>query len=294
MANFCGSCDDLRTNAPNVLVNGIDETACTSLKNDTGLNPATQTNDCDDLEDLNDCLVGMMENEIEAYDVCDWKEYMKKFVPNVYTVSAAIICAICGLWTRVHNLCEQIKRSSYVGIMTLYTTSGNVEATGTGAGVQTQVLAFDHNSVTGNAPSGVFAVTSDYKGIRVNNVSDVPLLVDATYNCSKRTNQRVASCYLTIKKDDMAIGQTPFITPTTYDQQVAAEPFILQPGQTATLRYYFGVGQANSWYYDTFGRYNTDTVYVHAKHEPRVASDPENQRSYFSVKVTSILPEANC
>lgn len=107
MAN-CKACDDLRTNAPSVLVNGIDETACTSLKNDTGLNPSTSMNDCADLEDLNDCLVGNMADEIDAYDVCDWKDYMKKFVPNVYTVLAAIICAICGLWTNISSLWKKV------------------------------------------------------------------------------------------------------------------------------------------------------------------------------------------
>lgn len=107
MAN-CKACDDLRTNAPNVLVNGIDDTACNSLKNNTGLNPSTSTDDCADLEDLNDCLVGNMEEEVDAYDVCDWKEFMKKFIPNVYTVLKGIICAICGVWTNIKNLWDKV------------------------------------------------------------------------------------------------------------------------------------------------------------------------------------------
>lgn len=104
MATNCKACDDLRTNAPNVLVNGVDATACNSLKNNTGFNPATSTDDCADLEDANDCLVGMMEEELDAYDVCDWKEYMAKFIPNVYTVLKGIICAICGLWKNVEKI----------------------------------------------------------------------------------------------------------------------------------------------------------------------------------------------
>lgn len=104
MATNCKACDDLRTNAPNVLVNGVDATACNSLKNNTGFNPATSTDDCADLEDANDCLVGMMEEELDAYDVCDWKEYMAKFIPNVYTVLKGIICAICGLWTNISKI----------------------------------------------------------------------------------------------------------------------------------------------------------------------------------------------
>lgn len=107
MAN-CKACNDLRTNAPNVLVNGIDDTACTSLKNNTGLNPSTSTDDCADLENLNDCLVRNMEEEIDAYDVCDWKDFMKRFIPNVYNVMAGIICAICGLWTNIKNIWTKI------------------------------------------------------------------------------------------------------------------------------------------------------------------------------------------
>lgn len=295
MASNCKSCDDLRQNAPNVLANGVDDTACTSLKNDTGFNPASSTNSCDDLEDANDCLIGSLEDEIEAYDVCDWKEFMKKLIPNLYIVLKGIICTICGLWAYAHHLCSIIKRATFVGIMTLYTTQSDNESTGNGDGVKTVVLPFEKNKVVGNAPDGVFTADSNNKGITVNNTTDVPLLVDVTYNCSIRTNQYIASCYLVVQRDGRAIGQTPFITPSTYDQQAVAESFILEPGETAKLTYYFGVGQANATYREKFGLHSGETTpYVHAMHEREVASNPENQRSYFSVKVTSILPEASC
>lgn len=104
MADYnCSSCEDLRTTSPNFVVNGITDTECTSLKNDTGLNPSSGHDDCTDLNNINDCLVGNMAEEIEAYDVCDWKEYIKKFVPNVWTTLKSIICAICGLWTVSHK-----------------------------------------------------------------------------------------------------------------------------------------------------------------------------------------------
>lgn len=105
MANYnCSSCEDLRTTSPNFVVNGITDTECTSLQNDTGLNPSSGHDDCTDLDNINDCLVGNMADEVEAYDVCDWKTYMKKFVPNVWTTIKSIICAICGLWTISHKL----------------------------------------------------------------------------------------------------------------------------------------------------------------------------------------------
>lgn len=102
----CSACTDLKEFAPDFVQNGVTNTVCNSLKNDTGLNPTLTTlhNDCDDLDTANDCLIGMMDKEIEAYDVCDWKEFMHKFIPNIHQLTKAEICAICGLWTTAHDL----------------------------------------------------------------------------------------------------------------------------------------------------------------------------------------------
>ena len=110
MATNCSACNDLRENAADFLVNGVTDTACTSLKNDTGFNPSSNTNDCDDLNDANDCLIGNMTDEIEAYDICDWKTFMKKYIPNTYNVIKSIICAVCGLWTHIHDLITNVNR----------------------------------------------------------------------------------------------------------------------------------------------------------------------------------------
>lgn len=45
-----------------------------------------------------------MDAELEKYDTCDWKKYMHKLIPNLWTLMSAVRCAICGLWTNVHNL----------------------------------------------------------------------------------------------------------------------------------------------------------------------------------------------
>lgn len=102
----CSACSDLKEFAPDFVQNGVTTTVCNSLKNDTGLNPTLTTlhNDCDDLDTANDCLIGMMDKEIEAYDVCDWKEFAHKFIPNIHQLTKAEICTICGLWTSVHEL----------------------------------------------------------------------------------------------------------------------------------------------------------------------------------------------
>lgn len=98
----CTACGELQEKNANVIVNGIGTKECNNLKNDEGM--SGKGTDCEELEDLNDCLVGNMDAELEAYDICDWKEYMHKFVPNVWTVLKGIICSICGLWTNVHKI----------------------------------------------------------------------------------------------------------------------------------------------------------------------------------------------
>ena len=97
MANMnCEACDSIRQNDPSFVINGLGDEECASLGNDTGLVPSSGNDDCEDLNNINDCLVGNMATEVDAYDVCDWKPFMKKFIPNVWTTFKAIICAICA------------------------------------------------------------------------------------------------------------------------------------------------------------------------------------------------------
>lgn len=86
------------------MVNGIGTSECASLKNNTGLSPSSGNNDCTDLDNLNDCLIGNMESELDAYEVCEWKPFIRKFIPNIWTVLKGIICAICGLWSNIDRI----------------------------------------------------------------------------------------------------------------------------------------------------------------------------------------------
>ena len=108
----CSACEELRQTAPNFVVNGMSDTECASLANNTGLNPSSGHNDCEDLNDMNDCLIKNMENEINAYNVCSWKDFMKALVNNMWTMHKGIICALCGIWTALSaiptNIAEQL------------------------------------------------------------------------------------------------------------------------------------------------------------------------------------------
>lgn len=273
----CSACEDLRQNSPDFALNGVTEEVCESLHDNTGFNPDSGHKDEEDLHAANDCLVGNMSTEVKSYGVCDWKKFMRKFIPNLYEVLSAIICALGGL-----------AQASYVGILTLY-SSEKVTWDGTLTLDNFKVKqdpAFNTNVRQGNVPEAVLQRTSDYKGIVVNNTTEVPLLVNATFNCSIHTDQHLCSTFIVITRDGTTIGQTPFITPTTYDQQVRAEPFILEPGKSTTLKYYFEIGDANIWFKNNFGGSGTDTRCVLDKNSK---TNPENQRSYFSVEVTSVI-----
>lgn len=102
----CSACSDIRETAPELFVNGLTDDMITSLQNNTGLSTTNDNDDCDDLNNMTDCLIGNMEPEIDSYEVCDWKEYMRNFVPNVWTVLKGIVAAICGLWTRLTTVEE--------------------------------------------------------------------------------------------------------------------------------------------------------------------------------------------
>lgn len=105
---YCEACEEIRQTAPEFVVNGLNDDMCTSLANDTGLIASNGNNDCNDLHDINDCLIGNMVAEVELYDSCDWKEYMQNYVSNAWTLYKAMICAMCGMWTNIHSLWDEI------------------------------------------------------------------------------------------------------------------------------------------------------------------------------------------
>lgn len=108
----CSACSELMENAPTFVSNGVTSRICASLKNDTGLNPSLKVlhTDCEDIELANDCLIGMMDNELEKEELCDWKTFMHKFIPNVYQMFRVFGCTVCGLWTNIHNLWTAVNK----------------------------------------------------------------------------------------------------------------------------------------------------------------------------------------
>ena len=109
----CQACTELRDYAPGFIQNGVTGKTALSLSKDTGLNPDLTVlhNNCEDLTDANDCLVGRMGQEVQAYDQCDWKDYMSRLVPNLYELNKAMIAGDCGQWRQIHALCDQLSQT---------------------------------------------------------------------------------------------------------------------------------------------------------------------------------------
>lgn len=104
----CTACQELREAAPDFVTNGVTETVCDSLANNTGLDASNGHDNATDLSLANDCLVGRMQDEVNSYGICDWKKFMKLFIRNVYEMFKAIICSLRGVWGEARDTEETV------------------------------------------------------------------------------------------------------------------------------------------------------------------------------------------
>lgn len=104
----CKACEDLRNDAPDFAENGVTDAVCNSLKNDTGLDARNGHNNCTDMDNATKCLIGNMVDELERYDTCTWKDFMKIFLTNLFAILNAINCSLCGVWVNIHNIWAEI------------------------------------------------------------------------------------------------------------------------------------------------------------------------------------------
>lgn len=106
----CDACSNLREYNAQFIMNGVTDTVATSLADDNGFNPCLDElhTDCEDLNDANDCLLGHMDDDVDNFEVCDWKDFMHNLLPNLYEVIKAIIASICGQWIIIHKVQQDI------------------------------------------------------------------------------------------------------------------------------------------------------------------------------------------
>ena len=106
MSNYtmnCASCNDLKQVAPELMVTGLTDEMEDSLRKNTGLNPDLTVvhNNEEDITDMIDCLVGRFGQQVDSYDDCDWKGFMKSFIGNLYGVMRASAASEAGMWEAI-------------------------------------------------------------------------------------------------------------------------------------------------------------------------------------------------
>lgn len=126
----CDACDNLRENAADFVNAGVTSAICDSLHDNTGLNPNLSPlhQNEEDLHDANDCLIGTMDEQVEMYQACDWKEYMHKFVRNLYETLKAIICWLSGVQDRQNDICATVDALVDIGIEDVQNINGTNSA----------------------------------------------------------------------------------------------------------------------------------------------------------------------
>lgn len=92
----------------------ITDKICESLANDEGIHPSAtnQNSDCDDLSSINDLATGSLHNALMTLNMCDvdaYKCWLDSLLSWQWNVDKAIICAICGIWEKIHCLDEKEK-----------------------------------------------------------------------------------------------------------------------------------------------------------------------------------------
>ena len=107
-AKSCSACNDLRETSATFVQNGVTDAICNNLSKNLGLNSGKDHDDCEDLHDINDCLIANMDDEMDAFDVCEWKDFMHQYIPNNYETLKAMICSMCGQWDRMDDMCKLI------------------------------------------------------------------------------------------------------------------------------------------------------------------------------------------
>ena len=155
-AKSCSACNDLREYAPDFALNGVTDDVCENLAEDKGLSNAEGHVDCDDLHDVNDCLIGNLDDEVESFDVCEWKDFAHEMIPNLYETVKAMVCSICGQWSHIHCIEDAIyDHDFFTPIVTSPRSQGTAPTAYFKPANEDQTIKFYMDSVDGDDGSKV-------------------------------------------------------------------------------------------------------------------------------------------
>lgn len=118
--------NDIRNGDANFCFSEITDKICENLQNDEGINPSAKhsNTDCDDLTSLNDLATGSLHNALMTLNSCDvdaYKCWLDSLLSWYWNVDKALICAICGIWKKIHEIESIISKDGYVTVTEIYT-----------------------------------------------------------------------------------------------------------------------------------------------------------------------------
>ncbi len=161
--NSCSKVPDINTETAletikngdeNFCFNEVTDGICDNLQNDKGIHPFNGKNntDCKDLHALNTYLNGNLWNSLKTLDFCDinaFRCWLYNLVSNSWNMTKALVCAICGLWKKVHELEAKNKFIPYFR---------RINRVGTGIwGEPSHITNFNKTKIIGrNGPAGAW------------------------------------------------------------------------------------------------------------------------------------------
>jgi hypothetical protein len=104
LREYCNDCDELKDESSEFYLNGVTDNVCKSLNDNTGFNKDNGNDNCHDMHIADSCLIKNLHDLIDAYDVCDWKDFTDMFVTNQYNMNEAMICWLCGMEARFFTM----------------------------------------------------------------------------------------------------------------------------------------------------------------------------------------------
>lgn len=107
--DICKTCEDLQQHSPDFVANGVTDEMCSNLESNTGLMNNGREN-CTDLHNANDCLIGGISEKATSYNPCDPNKMIEDLAKNTMHVIDMLICSDCGQWNEIKKIWDEIQK----------------------------------------------------------------------------------------------------------------------------------------------------------------------------------------
>lgn len=107
--DICKTCEDLQQYSPDFVANGVTDEMCSNLESNTGLMNNGREN-CTDLHNANDCLIGGIAEKATSYNPCEPNKMIEDLAKNTMHVIDMLICSDCGQWNEIKKIWDEIQK----------------------------------------------------------------------------------------------------------------------------------------------------------------------------------------